>query len=143
MAHEMIFDRVELAQPHEYSWPAAPVHANIPVRKSIHHKNKWSHKPQIIRTVNINIFGSCFFLFHRSRRIGVLTRNFHARKKNKNENDHSFFLCPIRVGLTHGIVKADMTVNRRTDEWRPDTVVLLYQVHVYVTCQGSTCLELP
>ena len=25
----MIFDRVELAKPHEYGWPAAPYHANI------------------------------------------------------------------------------------------------------------------
>ena len=38
VAQDMVFNRVELAQPHEYSWPAAPYHANIPVRKSIRHK---------------------------------------------------------------------------------------------------------
>ena len=35
MAQDIIFDRVNLAQPHEYSWPAAPYHANI--RKSTQH----------------------------------------------------------------------------------------------------------
>ena len=29
MAQDMIFDGVELAQPHEYNWPAVPYHANI------------------------------------------------------------------------------------------------------------------
>ena len=38
MAQDMIFDRVEHAQPHDYSWPAASYHANIPVRKSIQQK---------------------------------------------------------------------------------------------------------
>ena len=38
MSQDMIFNRVELAQPDEYSWPAAPYHANIPVRKSIQYK---------------------------------------------------------------------------------------------------------
>ena len=53
---------MELAQPHENSWPAAPYHVNIPVRKSIIFDTiKWSHKLPDIRTVSINIFRSCFF----------------------------------------------------------------------------------
>ena len=49
---------IELAQPHEYSWPAAPYHANI--WKSIQHK-KMGHKLPDIRPVSINIFRSYFF----------------------------------------------------------------------------------
>ena len=58
MAQDMNFDRVELAQAHEYSWPTTPYHANT--RKSIQHK-KMEHKFPDIRTVSINIFRSCFF----------------------------------------------------------------------------------
>ena len=44
MAQDMIFDRSELAQPHEYSWPAVPYHANI--RKSIQHKKMEPQTPR-------------------------------------------------------------------------------------------------
>ena len=59
MAQDIIFDRMELVQPHDYSWPAAPYHANI--RKEEHpSQKKWSHKLPDSRAVSIDHLGSCF-----------------------------------------------------------------------------------
>ena len=60
MAQDAIFDRVGLALLYEYSWPAAPHHANVFV----------SEKENV----------TCFFLSHIPLRAGVVIRNFCTRK---------------------------------------------------------------
>ena len=79
MAQDMIFDLVGLAQPHEYSWPAAPYQANI--RTSIQHKKNEAISSQTSGLSVLKKIDHVFFLFNKSSRIGVLIRNFLVRKK--------------------------------------------------------------
>ena len=120
MAQYMIFNRVELAQPHEYSWPAAPYHANIPVRKSIRHKKKWSHKLLDIRTVSINIFRSCFFcpINHVA---SVLSKNFLSEKKSFRS---LFFLIHVQNAGTLANLSSYVSSNVcRKEETRQFTLI--------------------
>ena len=65
MAQDMIFDRVELAQAHEYSWPAAPYHANMPSAEE--HPNKKMHKLPVILSLSnaarLSFSDLCILLF--------------------------------------------------------------------------------
>ena len=80
MAQDMIANRVELAQPHEYSWLAAPYHANILVRKSIRHK-----KMDITtrhQDCEHQYFSIVFFLFHEPGRISIFSSEIFLSEKN-------------------------------------------------------------
>ena len=79
MAQDIIFDRVELAQPHEYSWPTAPYHANI--QKSLQH-NLCSNKLPDIKTVSINIF--IMFFLPMDHVPSVLKKNMDASKPSEH-----------------------------------------------------------
>ena len=109
IAQSMTFDRVELAQPHEYSWPAAPYHANI--RKSLQHKIYGAINFQT-SGLSILIFFVMFFL-PMNHVASVLKKNLDASKPSEHPpsgeilirkllvrkiNKSVTFFCHIKVG---------------------------------------------
>ena len=72
----------------------------VPCKHTEEHptQKKWSINFQTLhdKDCQYQYFSIMFFLSHKSRRIGVLIRNFLVRKKSFR----SLFFCPIRVGLT-------------------------------------------
>ena len=104
MAQDMILDRVELAQPHECSWPAAPYHANK--RKSIQHKKNEALTPRH-RDSQYQCFSIMFFLSHKSCRIGV----FIKKKLVKKKVLITFFLSHKSRPYNRGMAQ-DMIFNR-------------------------------
>ena len=100
MAQDMIFDRVELAEPHEYSWLAAPYHANIHTEDHPATQKHGAINSQPSGR-SISIFFDHVFLSHKSGRMGVFIRNFLVRPKVFR----SLFFCPIRATLIMGTKK--------------------------------------
>ena len=81
MAQDIIFDRVELAQPHKYSWPTAPYHANI--RKSLQHNLCSNKLPDMTSGLSVLIFFIMFSL-PMDHVASVLKKNMDASKPSEH-----------------------------------------------------------